>query len=1070
MGKKGNKNLESVAWQWTETDDCTINEENIRSSYRLLLPICSNCRKNCSGNPKCLHGLGEAAWSRSCTKAEQKEVLLKIKQGLNAERRLPGELVGLRNLGATCYVNTYLQLWFHNLEFRNAIFALEDHTLIGDNGLPQSICGQLQLMFGLLQNSVSKSVDPTSFINCLGLPTDLQQDAQEFSKLFMCLLETTPGLSQVIQDQFCGKSAYITRCTKCQTVVETASKFYELDVNIQGHKDLKSSIFDYLKEEHLQNDNQYFCDICNSKQDAVRQIVLKELPPCLNIQLLRFVYDRASQQKYKINTNLSFPETLDFSKFVVASEKNNATSNFNLEYNLSAVLLHRGMSASSGHFVAHIYDSAAETWFQFNDEVVAKMKKGKKLDLDGSSSDDNAWNDIKEPPAPKKCKASKGRHSSKDVYMLVYTRKTTTDPVIPTLPVQVSQCVKKENAKFETEIIENFKKAQQEYQEQLKVEAKLQDLVSLLQSRKAASYEWVPTALIKNYLHHGKLSNFQPQSPANFFCTHGNLSLSCLNNLKYVPQDAADVLYADNSEVLRLKSDLCQQCVYNRCMFLQGKRKLTEDGVMVSEALQAFENELVSNSKNTFYIGRASFRKWKFLAMQDLNQKYQPKISLVSEENDNFELETCNKEEFKFNFDLLCSHQNLTIDISTALVVPQLVWDVLSKYFPQSPTFNVEESKQCVLCYNEVKEREKAKQLLKAKANEQKNALYQLYLNKNRPVYPTVSDITFDKKCSSEKYYIVSHAFLNAWKDFVRYPNKYELVDEVENSIFLCCHQKLLYDLPMQLSLSHELNCDEELVNDSEPHCLLLWENEWDYIERNFSVDFIICVQKRVITPCSVVIEKMDEKSVPSALASLPLPQNCGDGPKQSVLIQASLNNSIGPGNKTKKTVDVTISPELCLECIKGLAMEEKKKMQVYNDAEIFILKSTKTVVEMLECVSCETDGVSKTKAQRSSRSRHCARGEKRLSNISSALTLKQLKLKIMTLFSVPPFDQNLWLNGRLLSDDMATIGSLNIIPGCTVTLVEDVPNPDDAPYIYETSKSAEPEVGFIGTSLIGHT
>ena len=29
--------------------------------------------------------------------------------------------VGLMNLGATCYVNAFLQLWYHNLAFRNAV-------------------------------------------------------------------------------------------------------------------------------------------------------------------------------------------------------------------------------------------------------------------------------------------------------------------------------------------------------------------------------------------------------------------------------------------------------------------------------------------------------------------------------------------------------------------------------------------------------------------------------------------------------------------------------------------------------------------------------------------------------------------------------------------------------------------------------------------------------------------------------------------------------------------------------------------------------------------------------------
>ena len=49
-------------------------------------------------------------------------------------------------------------------------------------------------------------------------------------------------------------------------------------------------------------------------------------------------------------------------------------------YDLVAVLIHRGPSAYSGHYIAHIKHWKTDAWFKFNDEEIEKMS-GKNLQL-----------------------------------------------------------------------------------------------------------------------------------------------------------------------------------------------------------------------------------------------------------------------------------------------------------------------------------------------------------------------------------------------------------------------------------------------------------------------------------------------------------------------------------------------------------------------------------------------------------------------------------------------------------------------------------------------------------------
>ncbi|KAL0605187.1 Ubiquitin carboxyl-terminal hydrolase 48 [Plecturocebus cupreus] len=74
-------------------------------------------RRNCKGNPNCLVGIGEHIWLGEIDENSFHNI-----DDPNCERRKKNSFVGLTNLGATCYVNTFLQVWFLNLELRQALY------------------------------------------------------------------------------------------------------------------------------------------------------------------------------------------------------------------------------------------------------------------------------------------------------------------------------------------------------------------------------------------------------------------------------------------------------------------------------------------------------------------------------------------------------------------------------------------------------------------------------------------------------------------------------------------------------------------------------------------------------------------------------------------------------------------------------------------------------------------------------------------------------------------------------------------------------------------------------------
>ncbi|XP_011699753.1 PREDICTED: ubiquitin carboxyl-terminal hydrolase 48-like isoform X2 [Wasmannia auropunctata] len=439
--KKGD--LDKLAWGWIESvNPDEIEKIHLETAYRIGLKSCKTCKRNCTYNPQCLTGLGEEKYMKS-----QPAEVVSLESSLS-ELRDPTQYVGLKNLGATCYVNSLIQMWFHNEDMR-IIYkwditedpeekeALYQSKKAGIPYQPVTAVGQLQYLFAMMQFGNRSLLDPINLAIALSLDTRTQQDAQEFSKLLLCHIEgklqQNSELKQMLQRLTQGKYSYINRCSTCSTEYPTSTTFYELDLQLAGT--LKEAIDNYLLEEQLTGANQYHCVTCNDKKDARRFIRLESLPETLNIQLMRFVFHRDSGQKKKLNSYIQFPEELDMSEYIGCQPQTHL-------YSLVAVLSHKGPSAHSGHYIANICNSSGE-WYQFSDDKVEKMQNKR---IEDSVNDKSM----------KRGRVPKGFLSSNTAYMLVYKKLTVDSRTSASKKVKLKKPDAEVNASSDTVSLEKL--------------------------------------------------------------------------------------------------------------------------------------------------------------------------------------------------------------------------------------------------------------------------------------------------------------------------------------------------------------------------------------------------------------------------------------------------------------------------------------------------------------------------------------------------------------------------------------------------------------------------------------
>jgi len=370
------------------------------AAFDLLVALCTGCPGNLA---QVVAMLGEMFYTRD------NEVVVEWEYLPPVGPRPSQGFVGLKNAGATCYMNSVLQQLYMLEGIKTGVLKCdaactdlnedfsgeerledevsEDDSEKGDYNL--SILKQVQAIFGHLSSTQLQYYVPKGLwrhFKMLGEPVNLreQQDAVEF---FMTLIDTIDeALKAVGHEQVCARvlGGVISDQKICKTCPHRYSRQEPcsvISVDVKNHSNLMDSLAEYTKGELLETENAYYCERCDKKVDTVKRLCVKKLPPILVIQLKRFDYDFERDAAVKFNDYFEFPRDLDMEPYTVAGlarreneavdcEPEDLDESIVRKYKLRGMVVHSGQ-ASGGHYYSYIKDG--DKWFKFDDGDVTEV-------------------------------------------------------------------------------------------------------------------------------------------------------------------------------------------------------------------------------------------------------------------------------------------------------------------------------------------------------------------------------------------------------------------------------------------------------------------------------------------------------------------------------------------------------------------------------------------------------------------------------------------------------------------------------------------------------------------------